>query len=64
MSKNRMKQQTYHHRSERIVEQGYWVLLKMQPYKHMSLNKLNMDNKLAPNHYVPYKLLQKIGSIA
>ena len=64
MAQNRMKQQVDQHRSERIFEVGDWVLLRLQPYKQMSLKQAKSDNKLSPKYYGPYKVLQKIGTMA
>ena len=64
ISKNRMKQQVDQHCSERFFEDGDHVYMRIQPYKQMFLNQQNKDNKLAPKYYGPYKVLQKIGSMA
>jgi hypothetical protein len=40
------------------------VFLRIQPYKQMSLKQAKKDNKLSPKDYVPYKVLQKIGTMA
>ena len=59
-----MKQQADQHRSERSFEVGDWVFLRLQPYKQMSLKQAKKDNKLAPKYYGPYKVVQRIGTMA
>ena len=58
-----MKQQEDQHRSERSFDVGDWVFLWLQSYKKMSLKKAKKDNKLSPNYYGPYKVLQNIGTM-
>ena len=64
LAQNRMKQQADQHRSERSFDIGDWVFLRLQPYNQMSLMQAKKDNKLSPKYYVPYKVLQKIGTMA
>ena len=44
--------------------EGDWVFLRLQPYKNVSLKKLNKDNKLEPKYYDPYKVFWKIGRMS
>eukprot|EP00253_Pinus_taeda_P018529 PITA_18529 len=64
LARNRMKQQADQHRSERSFDVGDWVFLPLQPCKQMSLKQAKKDNKLSPKYYGPYKVLQKIGTMA
>ena len=63
MARNRMKQQADQHRYECTFQVSDMFFLHLQPYKKSSL-KLKGHPKLAPKFYGPYKVLQKIGSIA
>jgi hypothetical protein len=63
MAQNCMKQQVDQHHSERSFEVGDWVFLRLQPYKVMSLKQAKKDDKLSPKYYVPYKVLQNIGTM-
>ena len=63
MARNHMKQQANQHHYECTFQVGDMVFLHLQPYKQSSL-KLKGHQKLAPKFYGPYKVLQKIGSVA
>ena len=64
IAQNRMKQQANQHHSEISFEVRGWVFLRLQPYKQMSLKQAKKDNKLSPKYYGPYKVLQKICTMA
>lgn len=60
---HRMKQQADRHRSEREFEIGDMVYLKVQPSIQTTVaNRANQ--KLAYKYFGPFKILQRIGSVA
>ena len=63
MAQNRMKQQADQHRTEREFELAYWVFVRLQPYKQLSL-KQQGKNKLTPKFYGLYQIIRKISNVA
>ena len=59
-----MKKHVYQHHTESSFEVSGWDLLRLQPYKKMSLKHAKKDNKLSPKYYGRYKALQNIGTMA
>lgn len=57
----RMKNYVDQHRIERSLNVGDFIYLKLQPYKQSSLAQRSFF-KLAPRHYGPYRVIDKIGS--
>lgn len=54
----RMKQNADKHRSKRNFEVGYWVYLRLQPYRQNTI-AVRKSQKLSVRYYGPFLLLQK-----
>lgn len=50
-------------RTDRVLEVGDWVYLKLQPYKQQSI-AIRTSFKLAAKFYGPFQLFQKVGIVA
>lgn len=62
-TQQQLKQQADKRRSERVLEPGQWVYLKLQPYRQQTFASRN-NHKLSPRYYSPYMVLEKIGKVA
>jgi hypothetical protein len=60
-AQERMKLQADRNRSERHLEIGGMVYLKLQPYRHTSLS-IHRCLKLRSKYYGPLRVLEKIGN--
>jgi hypothetical protein len=58
-----MKRQADKQRSERVFNVGDMVFLKLQPYVQTSVAS-HANQKLSFNFFGPYKILERIGSVA
>jgi hypothetical protein len=62
-AKNRMKMQADKNRTERTVNIGDWVYVKLQPYVQTSVAP-RANQKLAYRFFGPYKIVSKIDTVA
>jgi len=58
-----MKQVTNKKRSKKEFSRGYWVFLKLQPYRHCNV-MFRKNFKLNPRYSGPYQVMEKIVALA
>lgn len=58
-----MKRMADKKRCEVSFEEGQWVFVKLQPYRHHSVI-LCKNHKLGMRYFGPFQIIQKIGSVA
>lgn len=61
-AQNRMKQLHDQHHQERQFEVGSWVLLRVRPYRQLSL-AARRNLKLSPKFYGIFRVLERIVSV-
>jgi hypothetical protein len=47
----------------RVLKEGDWVYLRLQPYRQMSVT-WGCNLKLSPRFYGPFLIVRKIGAVA
>nr|GFB86192.1 transposon Ty3-G Gag-Pol polyprotein [Tanacetum cinerariifolium] len=62
-AQDHMKANVNHHRRDLEFKEGEFVLVKLQPYRQVSVaNRLSV--KLSPRYYGPYEVLARVGPVA
>ncbi|KAL0431502.1 UNVERIFIED_CONTAM: Transposon Ty3-G Gag-Pol polyprotein [Sesamum radiatum] len=59
----RMKQQADLHRRDLSFSVGDWVLVRLQPYRQMSVRRRS-SQKLASRFFGPFRILRRLGPVA
>ncbi|GJZ52664.1 putative mitochondrial protein [Tanacetum coccineum] len=62
-AQSRMKSHDDKGRTDKMFDCGDWVILKLQPYKQVSLRQ-GKQNKFYPKFFRPFKIIQRIGQVA
>lgn len=62
-AQSRMKTLADAHRQDRVFQVGDWVMLKLQPYRQVTLRG-HQSPKLAPRYFGPYQVARVIGMVA
>jgi hypothetical protein len=62
-AQNRMKVYVDRNRTEQTFDKGDWVYLWLQPYQQ-KIVAMRKSLKLSPRFFGPYKVLQRIGTVA
>ena len=62
-AQQRMKKQADKHRSDKQLEQGTWVYVKLQPYRQHSL-ALSRNQKLGQRFFGPFPMIARVGAVA
>lgn len=62
-AQSRMKKYADSHRTERSFSVDDWIYLRLQPYRQTTVSHQSFS-KLSPKFYGPFRILEKIGSVA
>ncbi|KAL4577127.1 hypothetical protein LXL04_013230 [Taraxacum kok-saghyz] len=62
-AQSNMKSRAYKKRRDVTFQVGEWVYVKLKPYRQMSVAS-RIHQKLAPNFFGPFKILEKLGPVA
>lgn len=62
-AQHRMKLFVDQHRSEKVLEIGDYVYVKLQPYRQQSV-VMRSNQKLSPKYFGPYRIIDKCGEVA